>query len=312
VKRGVIVLGSVAYDDIQTPYGRVSKVLGGSGSYIGVVASYYDIFCSLVSKAGRDFSDQDRFFLEKSGVDLQNLEIDGSDNTLFWSGVYDQDNINRHTRETKIGVFNHFDPDISKQLSSPYALILGNIDPVIQLKVLEKFSLKPKITLLDTMDYWIQNRLDSLMEIIQKVDILSINNQEAYNLTKKHHPKDAASELLKLGVKFVIIKLGEYGSFIYSGDNSFYMPCYPISVAKDPTGAGDCFLGGFAGYLTQTGENSFDNMKLAMQHGTVMASFIVEDFGLKNLSQLNKENFSERFQYLTKLIQTSKPPKSVL
>ena len=304
----IVVFGPIAYDDIETRYGRVEKILGGCGAYISVVVSSYAVECSLISRVGKDFQQSDREFLITKGVDLEYLEIGKTGNTLFWSGYYGDDFTNRVTRETKVGVFTDYAPTIPGTLKNSEILVLGNISPEIQLSIWNQFSKKPALTVLDTMNYWIDSQLECLKQIMYKVDVISINNEEAFGLTNELKPHDAAKKLMEMGPQYVIIKLGEFGAFLFSEHQYYYVPAYRVDKTIDPTGAGDCFIGGFVGFLSESKDYSLENMKRAMHHGTVSASFVVEDFGLKNLVHLTKESRHNRLKEYDKLIQSKSEP----
>ncbi|MCY3998449.1 MAG: PfkB family carbohydrate kinase [Flavobacteriaceae bacterium] len=308
----IVVFGPIAYDDIETRYGRVKKILGGCGAYTSVVVSSYAVECSLISIVGKDFKQTDREFLINKGVSLEHLETEPTDNTLFWSGYYSEDFTNRITRETKVGVYTNYDPIIPEGLKNPEILVLGNISPQIQWSIWNQFSKKPVLTVLDTMNYWIDSQLEFLKRIIGKVDVISINNEEAFSLTNERNPHDAAKKLMAMGPRYVIIKLGEFGAYLFSKHQYYYSPAHTVDKAIDPTGAGDCFIGGFIGYLYQSKDYSFENMKMAMGHGTVSASFVVEDFGLKNLEYLNQKSRNLRFkQYKTSIESKLEPSPQV-
>ncbi len=304
----IVVFGPIAYDDIETQHGRVKKILGGCGAYTSVVVSSYPVECSLISRVGKDFQQSDKDFLISKGVDLEYLEIDQTGNTLFWSGCYSQDFASRSTRETKVGVFANHAPIVPKTLKKPEILVLGNISPKIQWSIWNQFSTKPPLTVLDTMNYWIDSQLKNLKQIISKVDLLSINNEEAFSLTNESRIHDAAEKLMGMGPQYIIIKIGAYGAFLFSKHQYDYSPAYPVDQTVDPTGAGDCFLGGFVGFLSETKDYSFENMKLAMHHGTVSASFVVEDFGLRNLVHLTKASRNTRLKQYNTLIQLKPEP----
>ncbi len=308
----ILVFGPIAYDDIETRYGRVKKILGGCGAYTSVVVSSYAVECSLISIVGKDFKQADRDFLINKGVSLEHLETKQTESTLFWSGYYNEDFTGRTTKETKVGVFTNYDPIIPNALINSEILVLGNISPKIQWGIWNQFSTPPLLTVLDTMNYWIDSQLACLKRIIGKVDVVSINNEEAFSLTNKLNPHDAAKKLMAMGPKFIIIKLGEFGAYLFSEDQYYYSPAYAVGKTIDPTGAGDCFIGGFIGYLSQSKDYSFENMKMAMAHGTVSASFVVEDFGLKNLVHLNQKSRNIRLkQYSTYIESKSEPSPQV-
>lgn len=297
----IVVLGPIAYDDIETPYGKVNRVLGGCGCYISLVCANFEVKCSLVSIAGRDFAEEDYLLLKEKNIDLDGLEIDQNGNTLYWSGFYDYEKNIRITRTTEIGVFENFNPNLSDRLLHPSILLLGNIHPQVQLNTLRQFERTPLFIALDTMNYWIKNELKLLLEVIKKVDLICINNEEALSLTGEKSIIMAGETLQKMGPRHVIIKLGEFGAYLFSSKERFFTPAYPIATPKDPTGAGDCFLGGFISYIVQNQKFGFNTMKKAMQYGTASASLVVEDFGVRRIRNISFEVIQDRVNQLREL-----------
>ena len=297
----IVVLGPIAYDDIETPYGKVSRVLGGCGCYVSLVCANFEVECSLVSVAGRDFAEEDYLLLKDNNVDLGGLEIDQSGTTLHWSGFYDFEKNTRITRTTEIGVFENFNPNLPQRLLDPSVLLLGNIHPQVQLNILRQFEEKSLFIGLDTMNYWIRNELQLLLQVIEKVDLICINNEEALSLTREKSIIAAGEKIRKMGARYVIIKLGEFGAYLFFEKKKFFTPAYPIATPKDPTGAGDCFLGGFISYLVQNQNFGFNSMKKAMQYGTASASLVVEDFGVRNIRNISFDVIQDRVDRLREL-----------
>ena len=279
----LLVVGTMAYDAISTPFGKVDKILGGAATYIGLCASRFSLDCGIVSVVGEDFENEHLEFLKNLGIDLSGVEIVTGGATFFWSGEYHNDMNTRTTLETQLNVLENFSPKIPEHLKSPDIVMLGNLSPDVQLQALEQLKTKPKLVVLDTMNFWMEHFRPVLDQVIAKVDIISINDQEARQLTGEYSLVKAADQIHQMGPKYVIIKKGEHGALLFHKNEIFCAPALPLEEVFDPTGAGDSFAGGFTGYLTQTGDISFNNMKLAVIYGSAMASFTVEKFGTENL-----------------------------
>ncbi|OGQ05896.1 MAG: sugar kinase [Deltaproteobacteria bacterium RIFCSPLOWO2_01_44_7] len=291
----ILVVGSVAYDDLETPFGKKERVLGGAATHFSASASFFTPV-RLVGVVGSDFDQQQIAFLKERNVDLTGLQVQADGKTFHWKGRYGYDLNEAQTLETHLNVFAQFKPILPKNFQeSPY-VFLANIDPELQFNVLEQVK-APKWIAMDTMNFWIQGKLEALKRTLKKVDILFVNESEARQLTKEHNLVKAAKKVLEWGPKIVVIKRGEYGSMLFSDSLTFWAPGYPLEDIKDPTGAGDSFAGGFLGYLaTHKGDMSEPNLKRAVICGSVMASFQVEDFGLDRMRLLNKKEINERFQ----------------
>lgn len=273
----------MAYDAISTPFGKVDKILGGAATYIGLCASRFSLDCGIVSVVGEDFENEHLELLKKHGIDLSGVEIVPGGSTFFWSGEYHNDLNTRTTLDTQLNVLENFSPNIPEHLKSPDIVMLGNLSPDVQLQALEQLKSKPKLIVLDTMNFWMEHFRPGLDQVIAKVDVISINDEEARQLTGEYSLVRAADKIHQMGPEFVIIKKGEHGALLFHNKEIFCAPALPLEEVFDPTGAGDSFAGGFTGYLTQTGDISFNNMKLAVIYGSAMASFTVEKFGTENL-----------------------------
>ena len=279
----LLVVGTMAYDAISTPFGKTDKILGGAATYIGLSASRFSLDCGIVSVVGEDFEKEHLQLLKDHGIDLSGVEIVPGGATFFWSGEYHNDLNTRTTLDTQLNVLENFRPKIPQHLKSPDIVMLGNLSPDVQLQALEQLKTNPKLIVLDTMNFWMEHFRLALDQVIGKVDVISINDQEARQLTGEYSLVKAADQIHQMGPKYVIIKKGEHGALLFHKNEIFCAPALPLKEVFDPTGAGDSFAGGFTGYLTQTGDISFNNMKLAVIYGSAMASFTVEKFGTENL-----------------------------
>ena len=279
----LLVVGTMAYDAISTPFGKVDKILGGAATYIGLCASRFSLDCGIVSVVGEDFENEHLELLKNHGIDLSGVEIVPGGATFFRSGEYHNDLNTRTTLDTQLNVLENFSPKIPEHLKSPDIVMLGNLSPDVQLQAFEQLNAKPKLIVLDTMNFWMEHFRSGLDQVIAKVDVISINDEEARQLTGEYSLVKAADQIHQMGPKYVIIKKGEHGALLFHKNEIFCAPALPLEEVFDPTGAGDSFAGGFTGYLTQTGDISFNNMKLAVIYGSAMASFTVEKFGTENL-----------------------------
>ena len=279
----LLVVGTMAYDAISTPFGKADKILGGAATYIGLSASRFSLDCGIVSVVGEDFEKEHLQLLKDNGIDLSGVEIVPGGATFFWSGEYHNDLNTRTTLDTQLNVLENFRPKIPQHLKSPDIVMLGNLSPDVQLQALEQLKTNPKLIVLDTMNFWMEHFRLALDQVIAKVDVISINDEEARQLTGEYSLVKAADQIHQMGPKYVIIKKGEHGALLFHKNEIFCAPALPLEEVFDPTGAGDSFAGGFTGYLTQTGDISFNNMKLAVIYGSAMASFTVEKFGTENL-----------------------------
>lgn len=297
----LLVVGTMAYDAISTPFGKVDKILGGAATYIGLCASRFSLDCGIVSVVGEDFENEHLELLKNYGIDLSGVEIVPGGSTFFWSGEYHNDLNTRTTLDTQLNVLENFSPNIPEHLKSPDIVMLGNLSPDVQLQALEQLKTKPKLIVLDTMNFWMEHFRPGLDQVIAKVDVISINDEEARQLTGEYSLVRAADKIHQMGPEYVIIKKGEHGALLFHNKEIFCAPALPLEEVFDPTGAGDSFAGGFTGYLTQTGDISFNNMKLAVIYGSAMASFTVEKFGTENLVNYTPSMMADRLKAFKEL-----------
>lgn len=298
----LLAVGTVAYDAIETPFGKTDKILGGAATYIGLAASKLGAEVNLVSVIGGDFKPEYIEVFHKNSIGIEGIKKIENGKTFFWSGKYHIDMNNRDTLITELNVLENFEPKIPDSQKNSEIVMLGNLHPAIQLSVLEQMTDKPKLVILDTMDFWMNTAWDSLHQIISKVDVLTVNDAEARQLSGEFSLVKAAKKIQSMGPKVVIIKKGEHGALLFNENKIFFAPALPLEDVFDPTGAGDTFAGGFAGYITQTADLSYENMKKAIIVGSALASFTVEKFGtekLQELSSLEYENRLNEFKNLT-------------
>ena len=294
----LLVLGTIAYDGIETPLGSRDKILGGCATYIGLSASLFSNDCGIVSIIGSDFKKEHLKIIKDKGIDCSGVEIVENSKTFYWKGRY-EDNLNsRTTLETQLNVLEKFKPIVPNKYRDSDILVLGNLDPNIQLDVLNQMNSRPKIIILDTMNYWIERFENQLEKLIKKTDIISINDDEARQITNEYSLLKAAKKISNLGPKFIIIKKGEHGAMLFNEDKIFSIPAIPFEEVYDPTGAGDSFLGAVSGYLSQTKKISFNDLKSAIAYGIAVSSFTVQKFGTENLLNLTQEKLSLRMNEL--------------
>jgi sugar/nucleoside kinase (ribokinase family) len=291
----VLTVGTVAFDDIQTPFGRAEKVIGGACTYISWAASYFVNDIRLTSIVGSDFPKDEIWVLEQRGVNMEGLKIVENGKTFFWAGKYHDDMNQRDTLVTDLNVLDDFDPDLPDSYLDSQYVMLGNLTPDIQIKVVEQLK-NPKLVVLDTMNFWMDVAMDKLRIAISKADVLTINDEEARLLSGEYSLVKAAEKIFTMGPKYLVIKKGEHGALLMSEDEIFYIPALPLAEVKDPTGAGDSFAGGFIGYLAKTDDISFENIKRAVVYGSAMASFCVEDFSLGKLKNLSQHIIDDRIR----------------
>lgn len=297
----LLAVGTVAFDAIETPFGKTDKILGGAATFIGLAASALDADVSLVSVIGGDFPQKYLEMLTSKGINIDGIEIVKNGKTFFWSGKYHNDLNSRDTLVTELNVLADFDPKVPSHSANSEVLLLGNLDPVVQLSVLEKMKTKPKLVILDTMNFWMDIAWDNLMKVIAKTDVITINDEEARQLSGEYSLVKAAQKIHKMGPKFVIIKKGEHGALLFHEGKIFAIPALPLEEVFDPTGAGDTFAGGFAAYLTKKGDFGFESMKTAIIVGSAMASFTVEKFGTERIQNITKQELSERIMQFREL-----------
>ena len=292
----LLVLGTIAYDAIETPFGKTGKILGGCATYIGLAASHFKTQCGLLSIIGSDFETQHLDLLKSKKLDLEGVEQLEGEKTFFWSGKYHNDLNTRTTIDTQLNVLTKFKPNVPEDFKDASVVLLGNLDPNLQLEVLSQMTQKPDLVVMDTMNFWIESYREKLDELIAKVDVISINDEEARQITQKHSLVEAAKELHAMGPQYVVIKKGEHGALLFNGDDIFCEPGLPLEEVFDPTGAGDSFIGGFTAYLVQRGKITFDGMKTAVIVGSALASFTVQEFGTKALEKMTFVQLAQRIQ----------------
>ena len=298
---GLITVGSVAFDAIETPFGKTDKIIGGAGTYIAFSSSYFMKKQSIVSVVGDDFPQEMLDKLAKRGVDLTGLQIKEGEKSFFWSGKYHNDMNSRDTLITELNVLEHFDPIIPESIQGADYLMLGNLSPQVQKTVIERLTHRPKLIAMDTMNFWMDIAMDDLKETLQLIDVLIINDEEARQLSGEYSLVKAAKAIKAMGPEYLIIKKGEHGALLFHGNQVFFAPALPLEEVFDPTGAGDTFAGGFMGYIASTDDHSFENMKRAIIAGSAMASFCVEEFGTGKLENLSKTEIEDRIQEFVKL-----------
>ncbi|PCJ65598.1 MAG: sugar kinase [Bacteroidetes bacterium] len=299
----LLVIGSVAFDAIETPFGKTDKIIGGAATYISLSSSYFTDEVKLVAVVGGDFPKEDIALLEKHGVDTEGLQIKEDEKSFFWSGKYHNDMNSRDTLVTELNVLADFDPVIPSSYQGSEYVMLGNLSPDVQRKVIERMETKPKLIAMDTMNFWMDIAREELDKTIAMVDVLIINDEEARQLSGEYALKTAAKKIMATGPKYLIIKKGEHGALLFNEDKVYFCPALPLESVFDPTGAGDTFAGGFIGYLAATDDISFDNMKRAVIYGSAMASFCVEKFGTESIVNLSKSEVNSRVQEFIDLSQ---------
>jgi sugar/nucleoside kinase (ribokinase family) len=299
----LLVVGTVAFDAIETPFGKTDKIVGGAASYIALASSYFYKNIQLVSVVGDDFPQAFLDTLTAQGVKLDGLQIKKGEKSFFWAGKYHNDLNTRDTLDTQLNVLATFDPVVPNDFKEPDFLMLGNLMPLIQQKVLDQLTKRPKLIVLDTMNFWMDTSMDELVKTLSKIDVLTINDSEARQLSGEYSLVKAAQKILQMGPKVLVIKKGEHGALLFNKEEVFFAPALPLEEVYDPTGAGDSFAGGFIGYLAKTKDISFENMKRAIIFGSAMASFTVEKFGTERLIGLSQEDVEERVQEFVDLVQ---------
>ena len=299
----LLVVGTVAFDAIETPFGKTDKIVGGAASYISLAASYFTKDIQLVSVIGDDFPDSFLNTLKLQGIKLDGLQIKKGEKSFFWSGKYHNDLNNRDTIDTQLNVLANFDPIVPESSKNCEFLMLGNLVPAVQQSVISQLSSRPKLIVLDTMNFWMDIAMDELKKTIARIDVLTINDSEARQLSGEYSLVKAAQQILEMGPKVLVIKKGEHGALLFNKEEVFFAPALPLEEVFDPTGAGDSFAGGFIGYLAKTKDISFENMKRAIIFGSAMASFTVERFGTEKLIGLTQDQINERVQQFVDLVQ---------
>ena len=299
----ILITGTVAFDEIETPHGSSGKIIGGAGTYIGIASSLLSNNSAIVSIIGEDFPEKEIKFLNERGINTDMIEKVTGGKTFYWKGKYHENMINRDTITTELNVLEKFNPVLNPEFSSSEIVLLGNLHPAVQNAVINQSTNPKKFIIMDTMNFWMDNTLDELLSVIKKVDLIIINDEEAQQLTKDKNIFSAGEKILKMGPEKVIIKKGEHGSIYLDAKNKYMLPAFPVEKLVDPTGAGDSFAGGIAGFLATKNKIGFKEIKEAMLYGTLTASFCVEDFGIEGLRKLDKRTLNKRLEifksYLT-------------
>ena len=299
----LVIVGAVAFDAIETPFGKTDKILGGPATFIGLAASQFEVDSAIVSIVGGDFPNEYLDMFKNRDIDISSLEVVQNGKTFFWSGKYHNDMNTRDTLATELNVLADFNPVVPEKYKNSKVLMLGNLQPSVQSSVIEQMNKKPDLVILDTMNFWMDTALEDLKKVIREVDVITINDEEARQLTSEYSLVIAAKKIMGMGPKYVVIKKGEHGALLFFENEIFYAPALPLKEVFDPTGAGDTFAGGFAGFLAQTEDFSFDNLKKAIIYGSALASFCVEKFGTERMLNLDKKELNDRILQFKNLTQ---------
>jgi len=292
----LVIVGTVAFDAVETPFGKTGKILGGSASFIGLSAAQFEVDSAIVSVVGGDFPQDYLYLFTDRNIDISSVKIVKEGKTFFWSGRYHNDMNTRDTLVTELNVLENFQPVVPESYKNAKVLVLGNLHPRVQSSVLDQMSDGSTFVILDTMNFWMNNTLNDLLEVIKRVNVITINDEEARQLTGEYSLVAAARKIHEMGPEYVVIKKGEHGALLFNETNVFFAPALPLESVFDPTGAGDTFAGGFAGFLAQTENISFENMKNAVIYGSTLASFCVEKFGTERLESLQAEEVRTRLK----------------
>ena len=299
----LLIVGTVAFDAIETPFGKTDKILGGAGTYIGLSASFFNLQSAIVSVVGDDFPQEYLDLLTARNIDISGLEIVKGGKTFFWSGKYHNDLNSRDTLATELNTLSDFNPVVPQNFTNADVVMLGNLHPLVQSSVLDQMTEKPKLVVLDTMNFWMDCALPELLDVMKRIDVITINDEEARQLSGEYSLVKAAAKIHTMGPKYVVIKKGEHGALLFHNKEVFFAPALPLEEVFDPTGAGDTFAGGFAGYIAQSENVSFENMKNAIIYGSNLASFCVEKFGTERMESLKKEEVVNRLKQFRALTQ---------
>ncbi len=299
----LLIVGTVAFDAIETPFGKTDKILGGAATYIGLSASNFNVDSAIVSVVGEDFPQEYLDMLAARNIDISGIEVVKGGKTFFWSGKYHNDMNSRDTLATELNVLADFNPVVPENYKDAEIVMLGNLHPGVQMSVINQMTTKPKLIVLDTMNFWMDCAWDDLLDVIKKVDVITINDEEARQLSKEYSLVKAAQKIHEMGPKYVVIKKGEHGALIFNDGNIFFAPALPLEEVFDPTGAGDTFAGGFSGYIAKHEDISFESMKNAIIYGSNLASFCVEKFGTQRMESLTNEEITERLKQFKQLTQ---------
>ena len=299
----LVIVGTVAFDAIETPFGKTDKILGGAATYIGLSASQFNVEGAIISIVGGDFPKEYIQLLEDKGMDVEGLQVVEDGKTFFWSGKYHNDMNTRDTLITDLNVLEHFEPIVPEAYKNTEVLMLGNLHPLVQQAVINQIPVRPKLVVLDTMNFWMDHALEDLLKVISKVDVITINDEEARQLTGEYSLVVAAKKIKEMGPEYVVIKKGENGALLFHKEDVFFAPALPLKEVFDPTGAGDSFAGGFTGYLAKTRDYSYENIKNAVIYGSVLASFCVEKFGTERLLNVSRKEVHQRLLQFKSLTQ---------
>ena len=299
----LLVVGTVAFDAIETPFGKTDKILGGSGTFVGLAASQFKVKTGVVSVVGGDFPASYLEMMNSKGINTEGIEIIKEGKTFFWSGKYHNDMNSRDTLITELNVLETFAPVVPENFKDATIVMLGNLHPQTQASVLDQMSERPKLVVLDTMNFWMYIALNDLHSVLKRVDVITINDEEARQLSGEYSLVNAAKKIHEMGPKYVVIKKGEHGALLFNNGKMFYAPALPLAEVFDPTGAGDTFAGGFCGYLAKTEDLSFENMKNAIIYGSNLASFCVEKFGTERMQRLSADDVKTRLKAFKDLTQ---------
>lgn len=299
----LLIVGTVAFDEIETPFGKTDKILGGAATFIGLAASQFNVESGIVSIVGDDLPQEYLDILSEKNINLSGLEIVKGGKTFYWKGKYHNDLNSRDTLITDLNTLADFNPIVPQSFTDADVVMLGNLHPMVQMSVINQMTTQPKLIVLDTMNFWMDNALEDLLEVIKHIDVITINDEEARQLTGEYSLVKAAAKIQTMGPKFVVIKKGEHGALLFNDGNIFFAPALPLEEVFDPTGAGDTFAGGFAGYIAATGNISFENMKKAVIHGSNLASFSVERFGTERMVSLKRDEVNKRLHQFKALTQ---------
>ncbi|MEQ6125152.1 PfkB family carbohydrate kinase [Pseudotenacibaculum sp. MALMAid0570] len=299
----LLAVGTVAFDAIETPFGKTDKILGGSGTFVGLAAAQFGVHTGVVSVVGGDFPKEYLEMMNSKGINTDGVEIVENGKTFFWSGKYHNDMNSRDTLVTELNVLADFTPVVPESFKDADIVMLGNLHPSTQMSVLDQMNQKPKLAILDTMNFWMDSALEDLHKVLKRIDVITINDEEARQLSGEYSLVNAAKKIHEMGPKYVVIKKGEHGALLFNNGKMFFAPALPLAEVFDPTGAGDTFAGGFAGYLAKTEDISFENLKNAIIYGSNLASFCVEKFGTQRMEELSGDEVKERLGAFKELTQ---------
>lgn len=299
----LLIVGSMAFDEIETPFGKTGKILGGAATFISLAANQFKVDSAVVSVVGDDFPQDYLDILTDRNIDITGVDVVKGGKTFYWKGKYHNDLNSRDTLVTELNTLGDFNPIVPENFKGADVVMLGNLHPSIQMGVINQMEERPKLIILDTMNFWMDNTWDELIDVIKHIDVITINDEEARQLTSEYSLVKAAAKIQQMGPKYVVIKKGEHGALLFHNEHVFFAPALPLEEVFDPTGAGDTFAGGFAGYLAQTKNLSFESIKNAIIHGSNLASFCVERFGTERMLELQKNEVDKRLLQFKELTQ---------